>query len=342
MSLHCPDTSNRGAGDGARMKTRTLFLPLFPLFLLACATPDSAPAPAPAPAPSETHATTPSALEAAHESYLRGDWITMNDRLRDVLVDRSASSLVRDNAFELLDKAYEATNGNLPSRFALPPGFQVVSIGSMRGQHPWATYRSIFLYVKVDRGMGAHVKDISLRSLPGTVILDSAAGIGEREDIQLTDEKADEVKLKANKVDAPLPDGVAEIHISLDDGRALDTWVLVRGMGSSASPDVSSPGPSAALGDPSPTFEWTPFKSPEYAPFEARSLSVWVSDEQTKTAAFDRWMMIPANETGSMKVDKKLRPGNYWVAFTFGENRKFGPINMTRASQRGVPFSIVP
>jgi hypothetical protein len=212
----------------------------------------------------------------------------------------------------------------------------------VRGQHQWATYRSIFVYVKVDRGLGAHVKHVSLSALPGPAILDSAAGIGDREDIQLTDESADEVKLEVKKVDAPLPDGVAQLHVSLDDGRALDTWVLVRGMGSSASPEVSLPAPSAALADPSPTFEWTPFRSPEYAAFEARSLSVWVSEERSNTAAFDRWMMLPRNEIGSMKVDKKLAPGNYWVAFTFGENRKFGPINLTRASQRGVPFSIVP
>jgi hypothetical protein len=212
----------------------------------------------------------------------------------------------------------------------------------VRGQHQWATYRTIFLYVKLDQGLGAHVKQMSLRTQPGNLaVLDRASGIG---DVRLTPqpgEKADEVVLEAKNVDAALADGVARIHVSLDDGREVDTWVLVRGMSSSASPEIATPIPSATFSDPSPTFEWTPFHSPEYAPFETRTLSVYVSDEQTKTAAFDRWMANPG-ELARMKVEKKLAPGSYWLAISAGEVRKFGPIHLARTSQRGVPFSIVP
>jgi hypothetical protein len=105
MTLRSPDTSQRETRDGARMKTRTaLFLSAS---MFACSAPEAAPP------PPETRATTPSALEAAHEAYLKSDWLTMNDRLHDVLVDRTTSPLVKENAVELLDKAYEATNGKL-------------------------------------------------------------------------------------------------------------------------------------------------------------------------------------------------------------------------------------
>lgn len=329
MTSRSRDTPHRGTRDGARMKTRYLLL----VSLLGCSTSDPAP-------PPETRRATPSALEAAHEAYLRADWLTMNDRLRDVFVDRASTELVRENAFELLDKAYEATNGNLPSHFTLPPGFQTITLGSMRGQHAWATYRTIFLYVKLERGLGARVKEMSVQALPGTKVLDRATGIGELRLTPQPAEKADEVVLEAKNVEAALADGVAQIHVSLDDGREVDTWVLARGLASSASPEIATPAPSATFDDPSPTFEWSPFHSPEYAPFESRTLSVYVHDEQTKSAAFDRWTANPG-DLSRMKVEKKLAPGSYWLALSAGEVRKFGPIHLARTSQRGVPFSIV-
>jgi hypothetical protein len=281
----------------------------------------------------------PSALDGAHEAYLRSDWLTMNDRVRDVLLDRSASELVRQNAFELLDKAYEATNGKLPSRFALPPGFRALRVGSTRGQHAWATYRSTFLYVQLETGLGQHVKDVSLRMLPGVTVLDRAAGIG---DLRITPRgEYDEVVLEARNQTGALPDGVAQIDFTLDDGREANTWVLVRGLASSTSPEIVTPTTSATFADASPTFEWTPFRSPEYAPFEGRTLSIYVSEEKTKNRAFDHWTGQPG-ELAKLKVDTKLAPGSYWLALTAGEERRFGPISLARLSQRGVPFSIVP
>lgn len=332
MTLRCPDTSFGGTRDGARMKTRYLLL----LSLFACSSPEPTSA-----SPAETRST-PSALEAAHESYLRNDWLTMSDRIHDVLLDRASTTLVKENAFELLDKAYEATHGNLPSRLKLPPGIQVITLGSMRGQHAYATYRTIYLYVKLDRGLGTHVKDISVRTQPDNLpVLDRAAGIGDSRLTPQEGENVDEVVLEAKDVSAALPDGVATIRVTLDDGRAVDTWVLARAMGSSASPEVASPTQSATFADPSPTFEWTPFRSPEYAPFEYRTLSVYVENEQKKSVAFDHWTMN-YGDLARIKVDKKLEPGSYWLALTAGEDRKFGPINLARTSQRGVPFSIVP
>jgi hypothetical protein len=333
MTLRCPDTSSRETRDGARMKTRYLLLSF--VSLLACSTPDSAPAPA------ETRSTsTPSALEAAHEAYLQSDWLTMSDRLRDVLLDRAASALVRENAFELLDKAYEATNGKLPSRFEKPKGVRVIKLGSSRGQHAWATYRTNFLYLQVDPGLGPHVTDIVVRTLPGPAVLDRAGGIGEVRVTPLAEEGIDEVVIEAKNVTTPVEDGVASIHVGFDDGRVIDTWTLVRGLASSASPEISVPSTSMTFSEESPTFEWTAFRSPEYAPFEGRTLSVYVSEDKTDKTAWDHWTGEPG-ELSRIKVAKKLAPGSYWLAITAGEERMFGPIRMSRQSQRGVPFSIV-
>ena len=64
---------------------------------------------------SPSAAATPGALEAAHKAYLEGDFTGMTERIRDVLLDPSAGALAKENAYELLDKAYEAQGGTLPS-----------------------------------------------------------------------------------------------------------------------------------------------------------------------------------------------------------------------------------
>jgi len=331
MTLPSHDTSLRETRDGARMKTLPLLITL--VSLVGCA-------PERTDAPKEEPRTVPSSLEAAQESYLKGDWLTMNDRLRDVLVDRSASELVRQNAFEVLDKAYEATNGKLPSRYQLPPFVRTITLGSMRGEHRWATYRTIFFYAQLEKGLGTHVQDLTVRTEPDhATVLDRASGLGKW---RVTPrEKFDEIVLEAQNVAAPLPDGVTTFHLGFDDGRAIDTWAFVRGLGSSASPEVASPTAEATLSDPSPTFEWTPFRSPEYASFEDRSVSIYVADNTTKGEAFDQYVWAPG-ELSRWKVDKKLAPGSYWLAFTCQEERSFGGIRLSRHSQRGVPFTIVP
>jgi hypothetical protein len=77
-------------------------------------TPKDAPRTAAAPA-------APGALDAAHKAYLDGDFIAVTERIRDVLLDPSSGELAKENAYELLDKAYEVQGGKLPSVFKPPP-----------------------------------------------------------------------------------------------------------------------------------------------------------------------------------------------------------------------------
>lgn len=336
MSLRSPDTSARGARQGAGMNIRS-FLSLSVLGLVACS--EAGPNPAPA-KPAEAPAVAPSSLDAAHEAYLKGDWLGVGDRIRDVLLDRTSGDLAKANALELLDKSYEATEGKMPSRFTLPRGFLAMKLGALRGQHAWSTYRTLFLFLRFEKGLGAHVKDVTVRSLPaGTVLLDRASGTGA---LRLSpQEDSDEVVLEAKDVAGPVPDGVTSIHVTLDDGREADTWVLARGLGSSASPEITTPSQSATFTEASPTFAWSPFVSPEYARFEDRTLSIYVSDEKSKKVAFDHWIWQPG-DLARIKVEPKLAPGSYWLALTAGEERGFGPVRLARSSQRGVPFSVVP
>src|SRR5207249_6422064 len=119
----------------------------------------------------EPPATIPSALSAAHEAYLEGDFVRMGERIRDVLLDPSADGRVKDNAYALLDKAYESQGGKLPSSFVLPPPFSgVMGFGVTRGTNP---HRSWFkTYATVPIRDASRLRGFTVKRLPDEVILD--------------------------------------------------------------------------------------------------------------------------------------------------------------------------
>lgn len=296
------------------------------------------------PTPAPTNA--PSALQAAHEAYLSGDSTAMGERIRDVLLDPTSGELAKENAFELLDKAYDAQKGALPSRSVLPAGFENMKLGVMHGQGPNAPYGTIYLYVQAVEGTGAHVTEMSVRRLPGEVLLDLRSARGKLA-IRRNRPGFEDLVLEVTGVESPPADGVYAIRIAVDDGRLFDGWVIARGMASTATPEVLSPTPSISFSDPNPELRWTPFTSPQYAPFEQRTLSVYVHDEGNHKAAWDYWLASPGSlstvRVGNHPAAPKttLSPGSYWFSLTASEERKFGPVRLARSSQTGVPFNVV-
>src|SRR4051794_10682473 len=121
MTLHCHDTRVSPSMHSPRMNNSIL---LSALVTCAVACTDASPARQNEPPPPPAAASAPGALQAAHDAYLEGDFLAVGDRVRDVLLDARSSELVKENALELLDKAYEVQKGKLPLRFVLPPGFE--------------------------------------------------------------------------------------------------------------------------------------------------------------------------------------------------------------------------
>jgi hypothetical protein len=270
----------------------------------------------------------------------------MGERIRDVLLDSAAGSLAKDNALALLDKAYETQNGKLPSRFVLPPEVENMKLSVMRGQSMQSTYGNMFLWLQAKDGFAAHVKEMSVRRLPDEPLLDLQTGRGKLA-IRHLRAGYEDLVLEVTGIDTPPADGVYSIHLGLDDGRAVDGWVIARGLAASTSPEVSSPTPSISFSDPNPELRWKPFTSPQFGSFEQRSLSIYVHDEGRKRTAWDYWVGSPG-DLSSVRVGKhpgapetKLTPGTYWFALTASEERKFGPVRLSRSSQTGVPFNVV-
>lgn len=287
----------------------------------------------------------PSALAAAHEAYLQGDFVTVGERVRDVLLDSSTGELARQNAVALLDRSFDAQRGRLPSRFVFPAGIDGMELGMMRGRTPFESYDEIYLYVSVREDLFPRLTNIRVER-EGRVLLDESTAIGKRK-IRHDKPGFVAIVLDATKVASLPSDGVFAIRVDVDGKALVDTWVLGSRMVTAAMPEVTAPSWSESVADGNPVVRFAPFRSTVSADYEQRTLSVHVQNTTTKTSAWSLWTGTPG-ELAEVKVGATegapkatLAPGSYWLAVTAGENRSFGPVTLARGSQTGVSFNVV-
>jgi hypothetical protein len=307
--------------------------------LAACTTP-------PDESDTEPPARAPTALDAAHQAYLGGDWIALGERVRDVLLDAGASALARENALALLDKAYEVNAGLLPSAFVPTAGVEKVIFGEINSLGPDGPELRVF--VKVRMRDASHVTSVTVRRLPGETILDKASGRGTYQ-IKHDVPGFEDANLEA--VVPALPrDGVFTIRVELDDGASTEGWFLGRSLASSAVPDLRSPQASQSFADPNPQVRWVPFRSPQYRPFERRSLSVWEigKDHAGRAQSWGYWTGEPG-DLDALRIGRppagapeaRLEAGDYFLVLDAAETRAFGPVWLHRMSRRTAPFHVV-
>ena len=290
-------------------------------------------------------AAAPGALEAAHKAYLEGDFTVVTERIRDVLLDPSSGALAKENAYELLDKAYEAQGGTLPSTTKLSEPFgSRFQYGHIRGMGPNGPFYQAYFRGPIRDA--SRITNITVRRLPDEVILDKKTGKG-RFQIKHDTPNFEDFNMDTGRIDALPADGVFTTRIELDDGTISEGWFIAHNLSASSTPDVRSPAPSESFSDPNPLLRWTPYRSAQYLPFERRILSVYVSHEGDDAVAWDLWMYDP-DELGQLRIgnhrgaDKAtLAPGDYWIALSAGEERVFGPIRLVRSARSGGPFHVV-
>jgi hypothetical protein len=292
-----------------------------------------------------TPASVPSGLEAAHKAYLDGDFVAMTSLVRDVLVDASSSRLVKENAYELLEKAYEAQGGRLPSAFKLPEPFQGgMQYANVRATGPNGPSYSVFVRGPVHDA--SRIKGLTVTKLPNEIILDKQSGKG-RFQIKHDTPGFEDFNLDSGRIDALPGDGVFTVHIELDDGQVIENWFIVHALAASASPELRSPVSAQSFSDPHPEIRWVPFRSPESRPFEKRNLGIYVSNETLDTVAWDFWVGEPG-ELGSVRIgdhagaDKTaLGPGDYWMMLGTSEERMFGALRLIRGGRATTSFHVV-
>lgn len=290
-------------------------------------------------------AAAPGALDAAHKAYLDGDFVAVSERLRDVLLDPSSSDLVKENAYELLDKAYEAQNGTLPSTYKLAEPFgRRFQYGHIRGMGPNGPHYQAFFRGPIRDA--SRITNITVRRLPDEIIFDKKAGKGSFQ-IKHDTPGFEDFNMDTGRIDHLPADGVFTTRIELDDGTATEGWFITHNLTASSSPEMRSPASAESFTVPHPPVRWTPYRSAQYAPFESRILSVYVSHEGDDAVAWDLWMRDPGElsqvEIGNHRgADKtSLAPGDYWISLGAAEERVFGAVRLVRVARTGGPFHVV-
>ncbi len=286
----------------------------------------------------------PAALDAAHADYLDGDWLALTEDLRAVLLE-SQDEAVRANAFELLEKAYEAEDGKLPAKWTPPPGVDRLRYANIRATKDGTYYRTV-LSGRALKGVA--VDQIRVTRASGEVLLDRRLGIGtfssEPEDGGTYFEiESDEL------VSLPAP-GVFELSLELASGDKASGWFLADRLTSEATPEVLAP--TGVVHGPHPEARWTDFHSAGYRPYELRNLSLYLVHRDGTGALVSPWSLwtneilglgtVKLGDHPSEPKKASLEPGEYCMALTFSEERSFGPIRLARRSRRVQPFVVAP
>lgn len=280
------------------------------------------------------------ALTAAHNAFLEGDQLTMVKRVRDVLADKSADPMAKDNARELLEKAYETTSGKLPSDWTLPSGFEPIAYKQVRQEKEDGPQLRVRLDGRVD-----DVKRLKgLALLRGTeVLLDSQANIGRYFAGGPDADGMIYFSLESRDLQAYPEPGIMTLRLTLADGSVTEGWFIADRLASSASPVITEPGDSVSMKSANPTVKWLPFRSPEGAPYEHRNLILWLSRRNDDGSYANAWS---SSSAAGDRTDARLggpaglADGDYALDLVYDESRRFGPMKLVRRSSRVVSFHV--
>lgn len=289
------------------------------------------------------------ALTGAHEAYLAGDFVAMGERLREVLLDPNSSDLAKQNAFELLEKAFEVQGGSLPSAFRPPAGISGIQYACRRftsaGGRP--TFQIRVAGTSKD---ASQIVGLTVRHAAGGLVMDKQTGQGAfaiRHDPFVQRRGLEEFVIDSPALDVPPADGVVSLRLELRDGTVSEGFLIAHGLGAMASPTIVSPAPAESIGDPNPLVRWTlPALSPSQVPFERRrsnihviregqASSVW---EFSSTAAGDHEVRLGS---GAGTPETALTPGSYRLDVGSAEARFFGPVEVLRSGRTSQSFHVV-
>jgi hypothetical protein len=322
---------------GAMKKLSPLALVMMSLSTLA-ACGDAAPTSGPPPLPS-TAGEVPAALARAHAAYLADDLVGMERSLHDVLADEAADPDVRDNALSLLEAAYERKGGTLPTDWALPSALDRLEVGQVRVEEPGVLRYSSWLGGRIDDP--ARLQELVL-SRGGEVLLDREAGRG-RLKVERDGDGLYSFSLEGDEEAHPFGPGVYDLRVDLAGAPPVTGWVLVGDLVSKAAPIIREPDVEAVV-DGNPTLAFDDFTSPDYRPFERRSL--WIGVWRQHATVWSMWTGKPGFTSVVLGKDARggpegpLMSGRNWVSMQFAERRRFGPVLITRASRSQRPFDV--
>lgn len=287
------------------------------------------------------------ALARGHKAFLDKDYRSVTGAVRTVLEDQAADATVRQNALELLGKAYGENAGKLPADWRLPAGVTNFKFKQMRKEQAEGIEYNHSL--SLNAPTTEVIQNLRLVRFPDTVVLDRDANIGFWE-VDQEDDGTWTATMSADERREPLADGLYLFTIVLKNGTRTDGWFPLANLVSSASPKVSSPAVGETIRSANPTIRFEDFRSPEYDPSERRDLGVSVG--QLVGANYEwqeRWsyyvthpslMETTVGRENDADGVSALEDGKYWLSLSFSEQRMFGELKLRRVSRTSRPFFV--
>ena len=287
-------------------------------------------------------------VEAAHEAYLAGEWKRLVSAVRDVLADDGASGVERRNVLDLLESAYERTEGQLPTDWRMPASMPRMAIEQNHNREPGAAHFRLKAKVRMlERDL---VTRLVLARGDGEVVLDSAAA-GHDTEVEAEDDGTWTFVVEQPERDQPEPEGVYWITVQRRDGDPVEGWVIFSRHVSSATPTLLDPTPEEHVSTGTPRVAWEPFRSPEYHPYERRTMvayvGTWKPDRDPKwITTWGMWSPDPSLtelRIGDPELGagaRELDPGTYWMGVAFREERTMGPVRLRRVSRVSRPLVV--
>jgi hypothetical protein len=321
------------SGQGGTMKFRSLLIFLFFPFLVSA----------------QSFVDTRTALGRAQQAYVSGNLKIMALNLRQALEQNPQDSVVKANALSLLAKAYEnAGDAGIPVDWHLPDEIKFMDVGVKY------TVRDEGRYLLRVYGQTQHehsVQQLQIIQFPDRVILDKKAGIGSWSDQQKIDSAGFSFELASDRSRQMIPGGLYLLNMTLNDGTQTRGWFIIEDTANStAAPRILSPAMDEVFHTPNPTFHWQNFVSPQYQPFERRSLWLGISRSEPPDYKWDEvyghYEAPPVVENWTINANgddnslPNLSKGGYIFLIDYHERKKFGDLKITRDSVSSRSFRV--
>lgn len=285
-------------------------------------------------------------LDQAHEAFLARDYGALTASLRETLGGPEVDSVVRQNALDLLAKAAEETQGNLPVNWTPPPGVSDLKFTQSLKQEPDGLVHKI--KIRGDLAAVDTLKQVQVVRFPDLVVLDRQAGLGEYSTSPEA-EGAFSFDLE-REMPAALQEDLYIVRFELKDGTQSEGWFIVDDLAASTTPNLISPAVGETFRHGHPEFVFEDFRSPEYKSYEIRRLNInaarliptdpgWDLSWGFYVRDPDLTRITVGPHPDALGVDE-LEPGRYWVSVEFLEERRFGPMKLRRGAKTGRPIYI--
>lgn len=284
-----------------------------------------------------------SRLDNVHKAFLAKDFTKMAGEMKKTLLAAPNDSLTKENIFGVYRKAAELQgSAGLPADWKLPSEIKRMKVVARRNEGQ-------FYSIKVQGNLvtTASIEQLQVtRFADNAVMIDKSAGVGGwfEKPSELTHDR--EYWSESRKTSSPPATGLYLIKVALKSGKTVDGWfILDDQMIPSATPEITSPAVEESLRTVNPTFKWIDFRSPQYKPYEQRSMWVAVYNYGSFETLWSLFQKTPSSQEATVSrrdgngVDE-LNEGHYRVTVSYSEMHRFGDLVIGREATTNRNFSI--